>query len=732
MKRAGKLMPGEGELVLSAENVGDASTFSEGSEAHGPVRIADTLPEGLRAVAISGSAPAYGGALGATVPLTCSLGELSCETKQALAPFDVVEVRIAVEVLPSAKSGAPDVFGVFGGGAPGATVSRPVVVGGEPGFGIEEFALSVEGEGGGTVTQAGAHPFQVTGTIALEQSADAASVSEAAKAGPVGAARDVTVALPAGLVANPGVVPRCLSWQFAGVVPGGEQDECPYESAVGVASVTFDQPGGPGTRTLAVPLFDLEPEAGEPARFGFFVPIVDAPVLLTTGVRSGPGEDWGVDLSSAQIPQNAGISSVRLTFWGVPARGVHDEARGWGCLATSGGRSQGAAYEGCVHAEAQSPAAFVTLPSACTGLLHTSLQADSWAAPGEYQTFTGQPLAGMSGCGHVPFTPTITTVPSTHAASSPSGLAFALDFDIEGLTSGEGIAQSDLADTTIELPEGLTIDPSAGVGLGSCSPEQYAAATLNSPAGVGCPENSKLGTVEIETPLLFTPIYGSLYVATPYENPFSEPGHPNGSFIALYVVARSRAERGILVKLAGKVTANPTTGRLSVVFEGDPQLPFAKFVFRFREGAQAALITPPTCGTYTTSAQLAPFSAPEEPLTDTSSFQVTSGSEGSGCPGAQPPFTPHIAAGTLTSHAGSFSPLYFELARTDAMSEIASFATSLPVGVTANLTGIPFCPEARHPTRPRQDRATGGNRTLLPRREPDRPLPRRHRSRAGP
>ena len=140
----------------------------------------------------------------------------------------------------------------------------------------------------------------------------------------------------------------------------------------------------------------------------------------------------------------------------------------------------------------------------------------------------------------------------------------------KGSPAPKGSPSRILQDTSVELPEGLTIDPSAGVGLGSCSPAQYAAATLTSPAGAGCPEDSKLGTVEIETPLLLTPIYGSLYVATPYENPFSEPGHPEGSFIALYVIARSRAERGILVKLAGKVTANPLTGRLSVAFEGDP------------------------------------------------------------------------------------------------------------------------------------------------------------------
>src|SRR6185437_14018159 len=335
-------------------------------------------------------------------------------------------------------------------------------------------------------------------------------------------------------------------------------------------------------------------------------------------------------------------------------------------------------------------------PTSCSGPLQSSLQADSWAQGSEVQTFMpSEPLPALSGCSQVPFAPTITAEPTTHAASSPSGLAFDLLFDTEGLTTAGELAQSDLKDTSVTFPEGMTIDPSAGVGLGACTRAQYAQATLSSQAGSGCPENSKLGTVEVQTPLLFTTVYGSLYLAQPYENPFPEAGHPGGSLIAVYVVARSRAERGILVKLAGKVAPDPVTGRLTVSFEDNPQLPFAHFNFHFREGQQAPLITPATCGTYTTQAQLTPFSEPTEVLNDTASFNITSGSEGAACPtGPLPPFAPHIEAISLNRDAGVFSPLSVELTRTDAMSEIATYSTDLPPGLTANLTGVPFCPEA--------------------------------------
>ena len=252
--------------------------------------------------------------------MVCSLEELSCEATASVVPYDQLEVRIEVEVLPGAKSGEPNVFGVSGGGAPGVTVSRPVTLGqrGTVSSGSKNtrWAWKAKAGAGDTGWRA---PLPGDWHDRARPGAGCGDAGAGSQAGPAAPARDITVALPPGLVADPGVVPRCLSWQFAASAGGGEQDECPYQSAVGAASVTFDQPGV-GTRTLAVPVFDLEPEAGEPARFGFFVPLVDAPVMLTTGVRSGPGEDWGVDSRAAQIPQNAGISSVRVTFWGVPGR----------------------------------------------------------------------------------------------------------------------------------------------------------------------------------------------------------------------------------------------------------------------------------------------------------------------------------------------------------------------------------------------------------------------------
>ncbi len=327
-------------------------------------------------------------------------------------------------------------------------------------------------------------------------------------------------------------------------------------------------------------------------------------------------------------------------------------------------------------------------------------------------------MAQLDGCNSISFSPTIEASPTTTFTASPSGLNFNVNFANEGLTSTEADTQSELKETTVVLPEGLTIDPSAGIGLKGCTLAQYGEEQTffeeqqsgkkplgvrsgeEREAGKGCPNEAKLGTVTIETPLLAQKIEGNVFIAQPYENPFGEPenGHPNGTLVALYIVAHN-PETGVFVDLAGKVSPNPETGQLTTTFKENPQLPFDHFNFHFREGAQAPLITPATCPAqgFRTQALLAPWSAPTEILPVSSSFTLNGN-----CPtGGAPPFKPGITAGMLNNNAGSFSELYVDLSRTDPEQEISEFSTVLPAGMSGILTGIPYCSEqdieaARH------------------------------------
>jgi hypothetical protein len=668
---------GEGTVIATVENSGDAQVNGAKSQ----VKITDTLPAGLKAVAIVGGK--WFGNTFTTMP--CSLLTLTCTLSSSLAPYQQLEVRIRVKV-EGAQSGELNRIAVSGGGAPPSSIQRPITVSEEPTpFGLEDFELRAEEEGGALTTQAGSHPFQVTGTFLFNQGEEKTGGSGKPEVFPAGLPKNINALLPPGLIGDPTPLASCSIPQFTRLsteVENPEENECPAQTAVGMATVTFEEPGLIGYTDIAVPVFNLEPAYGEPARFGFAVPVANSTITLDTALRSGPGEDYGVTVSSLNTTQQVGTLSAQVTFWGVPGDPRHDSSRGWACLAESLGQKHGL----CVPSIDQHPSAFLTMPTSCSAPLKASAQVNSWSTPGNAQTFLPpEPPQTLDGCNQLPFSPTVSAQPSTDRASAPSGLDFNLDFQNEGLTSAEGISQAHLKDVTVTLPEGLTVNPSAGVGLTGCRPADYARETIGSEAGEGCPNSSKLGTVEVTTPLLPVAIHGSLYIAQPFENPF-------GSLLSLYVVLKNK-EKGILIKLAGKVTPDPLTGRLTTTFENNPPVAFEHFNFHFREGQQAPLISPPACGTYSTQAQLTPFSEPSSVLTDFSSFSITKGFDGGPCP-AGVPFAPQIQAGSLNNNAGNFSPFYLHLTRSDADAEISSFSTTMPPGFTGILAGIPYCPEA--------------------------------------
>ncbi len=690
---------GRGEIVVTAANLGDASIDGATS----PVTIADKLPAGLRAVSISGESGTIsrGSVMCPTskelkegVALACTYsGTFNDDGKivpATLPPYGAIEVRIGVEVSESTVSGESNEVSVSGGGTPAASLSRPIVVSEGTPFGLSDYEQAYEEPGGALDFLAGSHPFQQTVSFAFNQDA-ATGAGTNYEAHAPSLPKDVAVNLPAGVVGNPDPFPRCTIAQFLShnvpeygdIIGQADVNACSAQTAVGVAVVSISVPEL-GVQRWIVPLFNLEPYFGEPARFGFFIPPTTTPILIDTALRNGPGGEYSITATSTNISQIEDFFSSEITIWGVPGDPRHDSSRGWACL----GHSEGVAFPSCQRTSQAHPQALLSMPTSCTGPLHGGIEVDSWANPSEPVSIaTTQPMGALDGCNRLSFSPSISAEPTTDRASAPSGLDFNLNFDDEGLTAGEGVAQSQMKDTVVSLPEGLTINPSAGVGLGGCTPADYARETIESIPGAGCPNNSKLGTVEIETPLLTQKIHGSIFIAQPHENPFN-------SLVGLYVVAKN-PETGVLIKLAGKVTPNPVTGQLTTTFENNPQVPFDHFNFHFREGQQAPLVSPPTCGTYSTRAQLTPWSEPAALLTYTSSFTITKGYEGGECPsGGAPPFHPGIQSGMLNNNGGAFSPFYLHLTRTDGDQEIAGFSTNLPEGLTGDLSGIPFCPEA--------------------------------------
>lgn len=559
---------------------------------------------------------------------------------------------------------------------------------------------------GTPATQAGSHPFQVNTQFELG--------SSGAEGFPDGDVKDISAAVPAGLVGSATAVPQCAQQSFSTLSIIGNPfgalynsaRECPEDTQIGVAYVHISDLN---LARVSSAIYNLTPPRGLPAEFGFSVD--GLLVYLRPRLRSDG--DYGFTVASINTAQLLPVFGARIVLWGVPADPGHDGLRG-NCLGVFEGEEFGGDEVGhngshppCESTAAPSP--FLTLPTSCTGPLTTTISADSWQQPGPYLT-DGEPdlsdprwakavvgthdqhgtPVGLDGCERLTFSPKINAQPTTDRASAPTGLDFGLDVDDPGLTSPGGLTQSQIRKVTATLPQGFTANPSVAAGLGTCSEAQFKSETVESDPGTGCPNDSKIGDVSAESPLLGHPVNGSLFIATQNENPFH-------TLLALYMVLKD-PETGILVKLPGKVEPNETTGQLVTTFGEDPyplpQLPISHFRLSFRQGQRSPLISPPTCGTFTAQAELTPWSG--GPVRhEESSFQITKAFDGGACPSGTPPFHPDVSAGTVNPQAGAYSPFTVDMTRTDGEQEITSFSAKLPAGLSGKLAGVSKCSDAQ-------------------------------------
>jgi hypothetical protein len=694
----------EGQIVLTATDVGDADG------AAGPVTIEDKLPKGLEAVSIKGVYPLDTGLEYEFVG--CSLESLSCKYEAGLSPYLrpylQLEVTIDVVVKAGASSGELNEVSVSGGGGPSATLRRPVRIGGEPTFGVESYEVAPEEAGGAVDTQAGSHPFQLTTAIRFNtQLTRVTRPAWSIEGEPVTLTKDLHFQLPPGLIGNPTPLPQCSLLQFLTVVGNGRANECPEQTAVGLSDVDvrFDSPLShiTGSRTFRDPVFNLEPEVGEPARFGFLVN-GEVPVYLDTSVRTDG--DYGVTVSVDNISQVGEFLGSTLTFWGVPDDPRHNNARGWLCLDID----EGAGPEGikeleeegvqpCSPLNPQHPQPFLDLPTSCTGPLQTSVEADSWKQPGVFtSTLPTEPMESQDGCNQLPFTPSIKVTPDGQAGSTPTGLTVDEHIPQESSLDATGLAESTVKGLSVTLPEGAALNPAAADGLQACSMEQVG---LQSSEAVSCPEASKIGTVKVKTPLLPEPLEGAAYLAAQNANPF-------GSLVAMYIEAYNPIP-GIRVKAAGEVLENPVTGQLTAHFEGDPlfendpayandvaaqflpQTPFEDFELHFFGGDRAPLTTPAQCGAYTTTGTFTPW-AENPPVESSSTFDIASGPNGSPC---HDPllFSPTLTAGTTSIQAGGFTPFEMTMSREDGEQNLQGVQLKMPLGMSGTLSTVKLCGE---------------------------------------
>jgi hypothetical protein len=638
-------LSGAGYIELQVYNVG--STSGEGQT------VTDTLPAGVIATGIHAAASGE----------ECTgvgTGVVRCAHGGDVAPGEVKQIQIEVLVEPVVVSGdeGTNSVAVTGGGAlsPASEAKRVKFSATAPPFGFSGFDAWFTNPDGTTDTQAGSHPYELT--VVYSTNSEGSSLVSG------GEARNLVVNLPPGIVGNPTAVPRCTRQQFDSETPsedvGAEEPSCPASTQVGIDTVLIE-----GAFTHIFKVYNLVPPPGIAAQFGF--DFENNPVFLDAGVRTGGSDalssDYGISEHVTNIPQKQ-VNYNATTIWGVPGEASH--------MAQRGGEPSGAGVK-----------PFLTLPTACEGPQEFSIEAlDSWQHAGQTASAsvlthdsTGAPI-GFTGCDHLGFAPAIAVTPDTAAADTPAGLTVNVEAPEQELNNPEGISTSNIKDTTVALPAGVVINPGQAAGLVACQASQDGKDGEGPPS---CPLASKVGTVEIETPLLADKLQGNVYIM-----------QSNPPELQLLVAASGD---GVNLKIVGDVHLDEKTGQLVTTFSETPELPFSDLKLSFSGGAQAALATPTLCGNYETVSDFTPWTTPlVQDAFPFSSFAITSGPDGTACEDPLP-FAPELIAGATTDQAGGYTSFSMLLRRGDGQQRIKSLEFKTPEGLLGMISKVPLCGE---------------------------------------
>jgi hypothetical protein len=555
-------------------------------------------------------------------------------------------------------------------------------------YGLEFFDVRFVNQDGTPATQSGSHPYAMTTAFEINNDGNLPPLID-------GKLRDMVIEQLTGFV-GAATLPRCSTADFL-ATPADRQGQtnlnnCPDSTAIGVVEAeVFMADFGPSRNS---PVFNIVPPPGVAARIGFRVRGI--PAIIDVVPKDTPG--YNIVASALNTSAAAPILSAQVMLFGVPADPAHDFQRGV-CVNSNGFRREfllapDPAEIGTLTdvycPSGVAPSALLTLPRSCDSSLETSYRTRSWEQPDNWVVggvvnhdlpfgveptgpLTTQPFAG---CDTLAFEPQLAARPTAGGADGASGFSFELDFDQDGLTSPGGRAQSDLKGATVTLPEGLTVNPSSATGLQGCSDAQFA---LNEGGEPSCPDGSKIGTVEVTSPLLHEELGGEMILLDPKS---IDPA--SGDMFRGGLVIRN-TERGVLVKVVGKVFADPNTGRITATFDDNPQLPFDHLEVKVKGGPQGALALPQRCGQIVTSTTMSPWSGNSPVLVNTP-FAV-----GGDCSFG---FAPSLDAGMDTKAARSHGDFAFKFSRRDGEQWLRGLTAKLPKGLLASVRDLPLCSNA--------------------------------------
>jgi hypothetical protein len=431
---------------------------------------------------------------------------------------------------------------------------------------------------------------------------------------------------------------------------------CPEESQVGYFAIEeFD--------FLQSPVYNMETHPDQAGLIAWTVAPLGVPVFVDIAGRTE--SDYGLDSTSVGINHVLAINSLEVSLWGVPADPSHDEKRYKTPLSFYGSET------GASSNAPRTP--YLQNPTTCGVPLSTSVDLEYYTGDTFHQE---APYPSTTGCDTLSFNPSLSAVPTTTQADSPSGVD--VDLKVPQTQSPLTPSPSQIRGTTVMMPPGFAINPNAADGKTVCSDADSAIGTRH---GATCPEFSKVGTASVDSSSLPGPIPGAIYLGDP------KPGDR-------YRIILTADGFGTHVKLAGSAHPDSQTGQLTVSFKDLPQAPLSEFSMHFFGSERGLLATPTHCGTYSVETEFEPWDSNLPNQRSTSYFTIDSGPGGSPCPPDERPFNPGFEAGTASTIPGAHSPFSLRLTRNDGDQNLAGLIVRTPPGFAATLKGVPYCPES--------------------------------------
>jgi len=348
--------------------------------------------------------------------------------------------------------------------------------------------------------------------------------------------RDMTVHLPPGLVGNPTATPLCTAGQL-------NADACPAATQVGevtamanLAIPALPLPEFPLPTPITGSLYNLEPEPGEPARFGIVLSALplglpapfDSLVLPSIKQQTGVSlrDDGGLDTVLEDTPNSATILALPPLPVGLEGD-IRLTSLELSLFGNVGGKG------------------FIRNPTSCK--VHTvGFDATAW----DDDAASGEATFETDGCDGVPFSPelsgTIGSPGHTDAGTKPPLTAV-----IEQAPNEAGLSRA-----AVILPAGVGAD---SIVLGNtCTLPQFEASS--------CPPSSVIGSASAQSPLLTEALAGDVSLVAA----------PGGGLPKLGVDLKGP----LALQLLGNFLLSPGPGN---EFVGLPDIPISRFALTFNE-----------------------------------------------------------------------------------------------------------------------------------------------------